>query len=161
MTRLQADRDLESGFLNYLSMVHLQGSHLDKAIDYAEISLTLRIELGLHLKTVDNLATLAGIYLMSGNLDQALQYTQQALITLEECAGQGPEFSQRDYFICYRVLTAANQPEQAQLALKSAYSLVMARSEKIIDSSLRQSFLENVPINREIVASYHAQANPS
>ena len=50
------------------------------------------------------------------------------------------------------MLRAAGQQERAQAALQWAYNLVMARAEKITDSDLRQSFLENVVINREIVA---------
>ena len=69
-------------------------------------------------------------------------------------AGEGPEFPQRDYFLCYQVLAAAGQAERARAALQSAYDLFMMRADKITDPVLRQSFLERVPINREIVQEY-------
>ena len=35
-----------------------------------------------------------------------------------------------------------------------AYNLVMTRAEKITDPYLRQSFLERVVINREVIEAY-------
>jgi hypothetical protein len=51
-------------------------------------------------------------------------------------------------------LSAAGQSEAAHDALLLAYSLVMGRADKIADTALRRSFLEQVTINREIVQAY-------
>ena len=83
-------------------------------------------------------------------MEKALAYARQARTLLDECGGQGPETPQLDYFICHQVFTAAQEPENAQATLQSAYKLVMERAEKIKDLTLRQSFLERVPINQEI-----------
>ncbi|UCC89076.1 MAG: hypothetical protein JSV81_07145, partial [Anaerolineales bacterium] len=115
----------------------------------------LRRELDMLLNTTDDLATLAAACLGAGDIDQALTYAQEALIILEECGGEGPEFPQRDYFICYQVLAAAGQASRARAALRSAFDLLMARADKITDLDLRQSFLERVAVNREIVKEYN------
>lgn len=142
-------------FLSYLGSVCLQAGHLEQAMEQAKTALTLWQTLGLHLRVVDDLVTVAATSLASGELTQALTYAEQALALLTECSGEGPEFPQRDYFVCYQVLSVAGQTERARAALQSAYNLVMARVEKITDDALRQSFLEKVAINREIVATYH------
>lgn len=150
----QNDKDLESGFLSYLSMVKLKENRLEEAIDHAQAALTLRSELGLHLRTIDDLATLALAAVQAGDLERGLVLGQEAFDLLETCHGEGPEFPQRAYFIGYQVFTANGETERAHTALTSAYTLVMNRANKIIDPALRQSFLEQVRINRDIVAAY-------
>jgi hypothetical protein len=108
----------------------------------------------MQLNIADDLATLAAAHLAAGDIAQALDDAEQALAILEECGGEGPEFPQRDYFICYQVFSAAGQEKAVRGALQSAYSLVATRADKITDPALRQSFLERVPINREIVQEY-------
>jgi hypothetical protein len=108
----------------------------------------------MHLATPDNLAILAAAHLAAGDLAHALAYATQTQAILEGCGGEGPEFPQQDYFIVYQVLTAAGQSQYALVALQAAYDLVMARADKIIDATLRQSYLEQVAINRTIVMRY-------
>lgn len=143
-----------SFFFSYLSTVSLQARRLEQAIEHAQAALTLRQELEMRLNTADDLATLAQAHLLRGDLAQALEYARAALTILDESGGQGPEFPQRDYFIGYQVLAAAGEEAAAQATLQTAYHLVMARAGKITDPALRQSFLEQVTINREILAAY-------
>jgi len=117
----------------------------------AEAAFELRQQSDLRLFTADDLATLAATHLAAGEMGKALGHARQSFALLEECGGQGPEFPQQDYFYCYQVFAAGGENETANQALQAAYNLVMARAEKIADSALRQSFLERVPINREIV----------
>ena len=156
LAQAQDDKRLVSNILNYLSDIYSWSEQLDKAKDYAEESLSLRQTLGTRFDTADNRAVLAVIYLSAGDIPKALSQAEQALSILDECGGEGPEFSLRDYFVCYQVLTASGETERAQAALRSAYDLVMARAGKITDPALRQSYLERVAINREILAAYEA-----
>jgi hypothetical protein len=108
-------------------------------------------ELDLHLDTSYDLTTLAVAHLTAGDTAQALDYARQALRILDECGGEGPEFPQRDYYLCSQVLAAVGEDVAARDALHAAASLVLARADKILDPALRQSFLERVPINHQIV----------
>jgi tetratricopeptide (TPR) repeat protein len=140
-----------SFFLSYLSTVSLQAGRVEQAVERAKAALILRQELDMRLNTTDDLATLAAAHLADNDVAEALNCAEQALAILEDCGGQGPEFPQRDYYVCYQVLAAAGQIERAGAALQSAYDLVMARADKITDPALRRSFLEKVRVNREIV----------
>ena len=136
----------------------MRANRLAEATELARAALTLRREIDLQLWTTADLTTLAAAYQASGNMPEALQNIQQALTILNDCGGDGPELPQQDYFICYQVLSAAGQVENARAALQAAYNLVMARAEKITDLALRQSFLERVPINHEIVGAVDGEA---
>lgn len=141
-------------FFSYLSTVSLQADRMEQAIGQAQAALKLHQELDMRLNTVDDLAVLAKAYLAIGDLPQALMYARQTLDILEECKGEGPEFPHRDYWFGFQVMAAAGQQKAAQAALQAAYELVISRTQKITDPALRLSFLEQVAINREIVAEY-------
>lgn len=143
-----------SFFFSYLSTVSLQAGRLEEAIDWAMTALDLRQQLDMRLNAADDLAILAKAHLMTGDLEQALNYAAQVQIILDESGGQGPEFPHRNYFIIYQVLSTLQQHEKAIAALQSAYRLVRDRADKIIDPKLRQTFLQHVPANREIIEAF-------
>ncbi len=153
----QDDKYLLSTFFSHLGTVSLMAGKLDQAVDWANAALAMRRETDLVLWTTSDLTTLAAAHLASGDTDAALDYARQALAILDECGGEGPEFPQRDYFVCYQVFAAVGQATAARTALQSAYDLVMARADKIAEPALRQSFLERVQFNREIVREYKAR----
>ena len=138
----------------HMGLTDLQQQRLPQAAEHAQRSLELQLASNARVATTGSLALLGKVYQLFDDLPQALAYTDQALAILDECQGEGPEFPQLDYFFCYQVLTAAGQPERAQAALEMAYELVMKRANKITSPTLRQSFLEQVRSNREIVAAY-------
>jgi hypothetical protein len=132
-------------------MVSLRANQVDRAIEQAEQALTIRRELDLPVSTTHNLTTLAAALLLRGEPATALDYARQSRAILDDCRGEGPETPQRDYFLCSQVFARAGEPEAAHATLQQAHKLVMARADKITDPSLRHSFLERVPINRQIV----------
>ncbi|MBE7470967.1 MAG: tetratricopeptide repeat protein [Anaerolineales bacterium] len=146
-----------SFYLSYLSTVSLQAGQPQQAIAQAERALALRQKLGMHLNTSDDLAVLAKAQLMAGNRAKAVEYAWQSLAILDERGGEGPEFPARNYFFCYQVLTAVGEITAARVALQTAHKLVTARANQIADPILRQSFLERVAINQEIVATVQQQ----
>jgi tetratricopeptide (TPR) repeat protein len=148
------ERQVASLALSHLAILSLAAGRTGQAIERADQALTLRRELDLHLWTTADLATLAAAHLQLGDGAKALDYAGQALAILDECSGVGPEYPQRDYFVCYQVLASAGRQDAAQAALQSAYQWVIARAEQIADATLRRSFLEQVPINRKIVQEY-------
>lgn len=153
LAQQQDDAFLVSAFQSYLGTVCALVGHYDQAIEHANIALHIRRELDMEVMTTMEFATLAAAYLQMGASDTACDYARQALTILDECGGEGPEIPQRDYFLCYDVLNATGYVEEAQKALLSAHRLIMERAEKITDTALRASFLEQVPINRQIVTT--------
>lgn len=153
IARAQDDRNLISAFVSYLSTVSLAAGRVEQAIERATAALEMRRELGLELLATDDLALLAAAHqhALPPATGQALDCARQCLASLEECGGEGPEFPARDYFFCYQVLAADGQTGAAGEALAAAHRLVLARAEKIDDPLQRQSYLENVPDNRQIL----------
>lgn len=157
LVQAQDDKDLIAWFLSYLASVMLLLGKPEHAITQAQEALTLHRELYLVVNTTATLGTLAAAYLALGNTSQARDYTQQALAILDQCGGEGPECPQRDYLACSRVLAALGEQEAAREALCAAYSIITTRAEKITDPDLRQSFLTQVAVNRQIIEAMEKQ----
>jgi adenylate cyclase len=143
--------------LSSMSMLHLALGAAQLARDCALAALAIRRELEQRPLQADDLALLAMAHLELGEGETALHHACEALAILAECGEEGPDAPQRDYYYCYRVLAATGHPEEAQQALQAAHDLVVARAEKIIDPAVRQSFLENVAQNQEIMAAWQAE----
>ncbi len=154
LAREQGDKHLEALFLSHQGTVHLLKREYGQAIAYADAALATRRGLGLHLWTTADLTTLASAYQSRGEMETALRHVHQVLSILDGCGGEGPEFPQHDYFVCYQVLSSAGEEQAAHRALQSAYDLVMVQADKIADPSLRRSFLERVRFNRQILEAY-------
>ena len=105
------------------------------------------------LTTID-LTTLAEAHWLLKKERNALAFVEQAMALLQQSVDQKPEFPQRDYFICYRILQQAGRKSDANQALQAAYSIVMQQAQGFHDDSHRQGFLSKVPHNREIVETY-------
>jgi tetratricopeptide (TPR) repeat protein len=152
LARAQDDRNLEATCLSHLGRVSLQMEDCDSAMSQAETALTMRQERGLHVLATVDLVTLAGAYQTRGHILHALGYARMALGILDNCKGVGPEHPHHDYLRCYHVLSAAGFESEAGAALQSAYDLLVAQAGKIEDPVMKNSFLEQVRLNREIVA---------
>lgn len=105
--------------------------------------------LGTALRTLDEVASLANLFLKQGDLTQAKQIADTFIPHLTS----SPDPNLMPYVIAYRVLVAVEDGQAAQV-LQDAYMTLQARIEKIDDEMLRQSYLEQVDINREIVTCW-------
>jgi tetratricopeptide (TPR) repeat protein len=160
LAQAQNDDWLAANILHYLGTARMQASDFQWAISYASTALKLRHKLDVRPNEADDLAILALAHWYLDAVDNALNYARQACAILDECAGEGPEFPQRDYFLCYKVFAAVDEMATARHALEAAYRLVMSRADKITDPDLRRSFLERVTINRQIVAEMQKYTAP-
>jgi tetratricopeptide (TPR) repeat protein len=160
LAHTQHDQWLMAIMLHYLSLSSMHTGDYHQAISYIDAALKLRRELDLRPNEADDLVVLAVAHLYLNVSDAAIQYARQSLAILDECQGEGPEFPQRDYFLCAQVFAAAGETETARRALDAAYRLVLARADKITDPDLRRSFLERVTINRQIVAEMQKYTAP-
>ncbi len=127
-----------------------------QTIEYARETITTAEQTDLDHYQVLGRSWLAKGYLNQDNLDEAVVTSTQAVEHLEEIGAiEGSE--EEVYFNHFRILQAAGQPQAAQ-ALQKAEKLVHEKAEKISDPALCQGYLEQVPLNRQILraAENHA-----
>jgi class 3 adenylate cyclase/tetratricopeptide (TPR) repeat protein len=151
LAQAQGDVQLEAICFSDLALVSLQANQLDEAIRRATTSLEKFKSLDLLLPTTTDVAILATAYMKQGNGLQAITYAQETLTILDECNGEGPDFPQRDYWMCYQVLHALDEKKLATHALTSAYRLLIQQAQRISDLGMRRSYLENVTFNHSIL----------
>ncbi len=149
--RSHGDIHLEASCLNDLALLNLYQQCHNEAIEQAQISLEKFQSLKLELSTTSNLAVIASAQLALGNCTEALATVGKALHILDNHAGEGADFAQRDYWMCYQVLQVLGETSLATHALSSAYHLLVQQSQKISDLEMRKSYLENVEYNRNIL----------
>lgn len=141
----------------HLGHTLLATKRISAAIEQFERALAIRRQLGEEGAALDSLAGLALAQYQAGQSKVA----QEAIMTVvEQLAARGIdglEFPIQVYLICYELLSklAVNQPEQQTLAqelLQTGYQLVQQRAEQISNPKLHSMFLEQVPVNRAIIA---------
>jgi tetratricopeptide (TPR) repeat protein len=101
----------------------------------------------------------ARLQLALGEVEQALESSNRAMRGVE-VQSEGFWMEQR-YLTHARVLHALGRDDEAGGCLQHAYDRVMLVASKIQDAELHQSWLENVPDNREIVAEWEARQKDS
>ena len=151
MAQKQGDVNLEAIYYNDLAIICLYSHKFEMAIQYAQRSVEKFLSLGLKLSITSNLTTMASASLELGDTTSARNYVDETLGILNACEGDGPDFPQRDYWICYQILQYMGETMRAQDALTSAYRLLMQQAERISDLNMRASYLENVSFNRSII----------
>jgi predicted O-linked N-acetylglucosamine transferase (SPINDLY family) len=120
-------------------------------------SLTYLLDIGDEANALDARAGLARCRLAEGDHPGALAPIEQSLTWLTNHSLSGLEHPFRFYLTAYQVLQAIGQTEAAQQVLTTAHGLLQQRAANISDEGLRQSFLENVPQNRALVAVWAKQ----
>lgn len=147
--RAQSDRYLEAAALCYLATVSRQSNLPETAAEQARAALAIHETLGMDLNAIDDLAAIAGAHLDRRELPQATTYATEVYRRLQACNGEGPEFPQQDYFICYQIMAATGDTATARAALRQANAIIQQRARQIQDEQLRQSYL-NIRLHREI-----------
>jgi predicted ATPase/class 3 adenylate cyclase len=124
---------------------------LSEAVESYERSLTLRRELGQQNLEMEALAGMARALLTQNKTAEALAHVETILLYLITGSLNGTDEPIRIYLTCYYALKAADDP-RAEKTLITAYNFLQERAERIQDDALRQSFMQNVPSNRELIA---------
>jgi predicted ATPase/class 3 adenylate cyclase len=161
LAQTQGDAHLEAISLNDLAFVSLRKQDFDKALMWAQASLEKFQALQLELSTTSALTIIATAHLALNNRFDARTSIYKALQILDDCEGEGPDFPQRDYWMCYEVLRTLGETKLADQALTAAYRLLMQQSEQINDSTMRRSYIENVAFNRSIRQAIGENSNIS
>ena len=140
---------------SHLSRLHrLLGtpSDLAQALAHAEDAYQIACQVGSPVEQIRALSNRAMAHLALGDPAEALSLSEQAVALARETSAQ--DFSPEMLFYHAQVLHANGCAEEAQRYLDEAHADLVAKAEKIRDPDLKQSFLKNVRINREILAAF-------
>ncbi len=97
----------------------------------------------------------ARVALARGDLATALELVETLLAATARLDGAEGAEARQVLFTCHQVLARAGDPRAPELLLR-VYDELQARAATIADAALRRSFLDNVPLHREIVAAWEA-----
>jgi tetratricopeptide (TPR) repeat protein len=163
--------DAEAKALKNQGHILLAMGNLAEAANGYQQALDIRRELGDLKLAMEPLAGLAHVALFQEDLTQARAHAEEILSYLEnnmpasgfttppessEWTGHpldGTDEPLRVYLTCFHVLDAGQDP-RAQQVLIAAHNLLQKRAGSIKDQDLQRCYLENVRINREIIAAY-------
>ncbi len=123
-----------------------RGEYAQAETQLAE-AVKLYTELGLKAELIPARAQLARAQLGQGQAETALSTSQQAITGLQE--QPNVEEVQQVYLVHYRALLANAAPEAGDY-LRQAEAAMLSQAERIGDADLRQVFLAQVRVNREI-----------
>ncbi len=105
-------------------------------------------------RTLCSQANLIDLYQQIGQTQQAYQLAQEILSDLVGKGRQITGFIPLSVFVsCWRILDAW-MDEQAAVILEIAYDRLQSQANLIESAEARQTFLENIPANRSILAAY-------
>ena len=135
----------------------LSGGRLDEAEGMYRQAIDLQRKLNLENNAAESLAGLARIAWLRSDFSQAQTLVLELLQHLEQKNLDGTDDPARVYLTCYQVLEAAQDGRAIQV-LEAGYRIIQKRASKMDSAASRQSFLENVPSNRELVALWEAHS---
>ncbi|MCB0186301.1 MAG: tetratricopeptide repeat protein, partial [Caldilineaceae bacterium] len=152
LAEAQGDTHLSAIYCNDLALVYLRLALYEEAILYAKRSLENFSTLELELSTTNSLAILAASYLALRQPQEALDFAHQAVQILDDCEGIGPDYPQRDYWMCFQVFDTLGEATAARHAFQRSYTLLQQQAARMIDPAIRLSYLQNIPYHKEIMA---------
>ena len=128
-----------------------------KAVAAYHESLAIRQKLDQPHHAMGVKAGLARAAIVQGNLDIALEHTNEILSYLADGGNlQGTWEPLRIYLTCYQVLQLAGDP-QAENILDSAYNLLQDQVSRIPDLAYKSLFLENISWHYEIKSAWETR----
>ena len=151
IARRIGDRYCQVAALNALARLYLVWAQPSRAAAFAREAVAPAQEIGLEDGVIQGTMLLGLALLSQGEAQVALEHTAQAVEALEERKYiEGAE--EEVYFAHYQAMKAIGREEEAAAALRRAYAEVMRKAGNLGEEQ-RRLFLENVPLNRQIVAA--------
>ncbi|GIK71642.1 MAG: adenylyl cyclase [Chloroflexota bacterium] len=154
------DREFEAQCLTELALTAEAAGKLDQAQHFAEAALHLYASLEVEASMTTDLATLINVRLARGDTTSAWALADRLMALFAQSEVHQIEYPQRALFTAAQAAAACGREESAAVLFKRAYDLVQAQAQRISDEALRRSYLENVRINRVVVAAFAKQQAP-
>jgi len=133
-----------------MGLLALQRERFVEAADYFRRAHEISVKLVLKAETIEDLSFLGRAEAGLGRREAALEASRQALSLLR--TQRDVEAVQAIYLNAYRVLSAFGEAE-AEAALAQAYAIVREQAQHLEDETARRRFLEELPVNREILSA--------
>ncbi len=138
---------------------------LSRGRDWLQSAVETRRELGALNDLSVSLAWLGATCLALGDWETARHHTTEAVASLEKAGGDAGDYPAQDvWWLHYQVLRQTPDRRQdqalqaeARSALQHAHHLITSTATTLGDDDLRRSYLNNVKINREILAEWTIQ----
>jgi predicted ATPase len=137
----------------YVDFLQGREANLHRGLERVARAVKLIRDANLVAELADGLALMAWFQLALGQNDAALASSTAAV----EQAARLPIESEAVFLAHSRALQAAGREAESDDYLRRAYQRVMLVAEKTQDDALRQGWLENVRVNREIMADWAAR----
>jgi predicted ATPase/class 3 adenylate cyclase len=148
----------ESASLSRLGQALFSVGRHEEASEHFRMALDLLRKLGLENRAIEALAGLARVSLARGEVSVALDHVEQVLQHLDSHNLLGTEEPVAVYLTCYQVLRASGDPRAAGI-LETGYQFLQERAVLIGNQALRRSFLEKVPMNRQLNQLWREASN--
>jgi len=149
--RAFGNRRMESASKYYLGHILLLAGESVRAEEQTRDALSLAsVDPPLPTILAEGMAVLAQILLTQGRAKEAHEAAAEAHATLEKLGGiDGGEFLIRVEYA--QALDAIGQRERAVAVLRAARDRLLTCANKIVDATLRESFLQRVPENARVM----------
>lgn len=144
--------------LRNLGEIYCDAGKYSKALEYLDKALLISQTLGSKIEEMQILSDQSTTYLKMGKLKKAVACSHQALKLLKQTR-RSPH-TPKILFCHFQALLADAQGDEALKSLYRAYRALMRRAKRIQNQEFKQSFLENVPVNREITEFYRRYFQP-
>ncbi len=152
LARQAGDRWLEAHSLHHLGQLAWTQGDITTAVGHWREAAALREAIGLTASARASRARLAEALTVLGRLSEAGEMAEATWAAWRAGPPLGEEEDEvrQGYLALARAFTHLNQPEAAQACLEQAQTFIQERAGHIADATLRQAFLANVTVNREI-----------
>ncbi len=148
-------QSLQAKILTYAGQTLVGLARYPEAVTVYQQALTLREQLGQPARALQIRAGLAQAWLAQDKLAQARAQMDEIVGWLQEETLPNIEEPFRLCLTCYQIFTS-QQDERATGVLALAHNLLHTQAAQIEDEALRRSFLEKVPIHREIRRAFQS-----
>jgi tetratricopeptide (TPR) repeat protein len=135
-------------------LLAMQGK-ITEAEQYYQSALTIQRAAGLVMNITDAMAGMAELFLLRQEFTAAQAQVEEILASFDRYGLLVAEAPSQVYQTCYRVLTANADP-RAIGVLQQAYDRLLQQAENLQEAVIRRSFLENVTVNRKLIATAQA-----
>jgi len=141
--------------LSNLGTIHTDQGHYDEGLKYFEQMLPVFDTFGMKGIALEAFSEKGRAHLGRGELALALDCSMRAIRLLEEQHGIKWQ-AERIYFTHFQILQANRRHDEAKVYLQKAYEELCRVAHQVQEQGLRESFLKNVPINRQILHAWEA-----